>query len=211
MSAAAGEGHDPRCSFCGTGPSEVGHLIAGLGVWICDGCVRVCSEILDGLQRRPREVDVAGTPQEAADPVPAEIARAQQLALGGDRPGAVVAFDRVWRQLGPGSDPLHRIRLAHYLADVQDSPAEELDWDLRALAVADSVPRDAPAWAAIRGLYASLQVNVAADYEELGRREESGDHLAQAQAAERDLPADGYGSLVRSEIEALRRRLDARE
>jgi hypothetical protein len=52
---------------------------------------------------------------------------------------------------------------------------------------------------------------VAADYEKLGRGEESRDHLAQAQAAAGDLPADGYGWLDRSEIEALRRRLDARE
>jgi hypothetical protein len=171
----------------------------------------VCSEILDGLRQRPGEADVAGSSPEASDPVMAEIARAQQLALSRDRQGAAIAFDRIQRQLGAGSDPLHRISLAHHLADVQDSAAEELDWDLRALAVADPVPRDAPAWAAIRRLHASLQVNVADDCEKLGRGEESRDHLAQAQAAEGDLPADGYGSLVRSEIEALRRRLNARE
>jgi ATP-dependent protease Clp ATPase subunit len=39
------------CSFCGKGTAEVGHLVAGPGVYICDGCVRLCAEILDGLER----------------------------------------------------------------------------------------------------------------------------------------------------------------
>lgn len=45
--------HDEmRCSFCGKTQSEVGKLIAGQGVYICDECVRICDEILaeDRLQ-----------------------------------------------------------------------------------------------------------------------------------------------------------------
>jgi hypothetical protein len=36
-----------KCSFCGQGQSQVRKLIAGPGVWICDGCVDTCCEILD--------------------------------------------------------------------------------------------------------------------------------------------------------------------
>ena len=35
-----------RCSFCGKRQSEVTRLIAGPGVFICDECVNVCSEVL---------------------------------------------------------------------------------------------------------------------------------------------------------------------
>jgi ATP-dependent Clp protease ATP-binding subunit ClpX len=35
------------CSFCGKGRSEVRQLIAGPAVYICDGCVTVCRDILE--------------------------------------------------------------------------------------------------------------------------------------------------------------------
>jgi ClpX C4-type zinc finger protein len=35
-----------RCSFCGKPSDEVKKLIAGPGVYICDGCVVLCNEIL---------------------------------------------------------------------------------------------------------------------------------------------------------------------
>ncbi len=34
------------CSFCGKGHSEVTKLIAGPGIYICNECTDVCSEIL---------------------------------------------------------------------------------------------------------------------------------------------------------------------
>jgi hypothetical protein len=177
-------------------------------VWICDGCVRVCYGIIEGIeQSKQSDTDPSG-PGPSDDPVMADIARAQQLALRGDRKEAERAFARLWEQLGSESNPLHRVTLAHYMADVQDAAEDELEWDLRALVAADSVSSDHPASAAIRGLYASLQLNVAAGFDKLGKREESRQHLAKAQAAEPDLPAEGYGELIRSEITALRSRLN---
>ena len=35
------------CSFCGKSHSEVKKLIAGPGVYICNECIEVCSNILD--------------------------------------------------------------------------------------------------------------------------------------------------------------------
>jgi hypothetical protein len=195
------------CSFCGKGPADVGHLVAGPGVWICDGCVRVCAEILDGIETGSRADVPAGTTG-TPDPVMAEIARAQQVALGGDREAAAAAFTEIWARLGPEANRLHRVTLAHYAADVQAGPDDALDWDLRALAAADSVPAEDPASASLRGMYASLQVNVAARLHAVGRVEEARHHLAEARAAEPDLPPDGYGRLVRAEIERVRGLLD---
>jgi ClpX C4-type zinc finger len=39
-----------RCSFCGKAKSEVGKLIAGPGVCICDECVGLCREIIESEQ-----------------------------------------------------------------------------------------------------------------------------------------------------------------
>lgn len=35
-----------KCSFCGLSEDEVASLIEGAGVWICNGCVDDCIEIL---------------------------------------------------------------------------------------------------------------------------------------------------------------------
>jgi hypothetical protein len=46
--ARLGESGDlTTCSFCGSGQRQVRKLIAGPGVFICDGCVDICCEIMD--------------------------------------------------------------------------------------------------------------------------------------------------------------------
>lgn len=40
------EPSDIKCSFCGKEPSEARTIIAGAAVYICDGCVGICSDIL---------------------------------------------------------------------------------------------------------------------------------------------------------------------
>ena len=64
------------------------------------------------------------------------------------------------------------------------------------------MPGGDPAAAVVRGLYASLHVGAAAGSPTVGRVEEARHHLARAQAA------DGYGRLVRAEVEQVRARLD---
>ena len=42
-----GKDHDElKCSFCGKSEHVVRKLIAGKGVYICDGCIEICNEIL---------------------------------------------------------------------------------------------------------------------------------------------------------------------
>ena len=38
---------DGRCSFCGKKRDEVRKLVAGPGVFICDECVALCSEVIN--------------------------------------------------------------------------------------------------------------------------------------------------------------------
>jgi len=35
-----------KCSFCGKSEKEVNKLVAGPGVYICDGCVGLCSQVI---------------------------------------------------------------------------------------------------------------------------------------------------------------------
>lgn len=47
VNGARRRGVDYRCSFCGKSQEQVYRLIAGPGgVYICDECVRLCSEII---------------------------------------------------------------------------------------------------------------------------------------------------------------------
>jgi len=39
-----------RCSFCGKSSNDVQKMIAGPGVFICDECIGICSEILSEEQ-----------------------------------------------------------------------------------------------------------------------------------------------------------------
>ena len=45
-SKLASTAKEVSCSFCGRSQKEVGTLIAGISVFICDECVAMCSEII---------------------------------------------------------------------------------------------------------------------------------------------------------------------
>ncbi|QDL34645.1 hypothetical protein EGO53_24000 [Serratia liquefaciens] len=44
------------CSFCGKSQSEVVKLVAGPSVYICDGCISLCQEIVD---EQKKETDLS--------------------------------------------------------------------------------------------------------------------------------------------------------
>ena len=57
-----------KCSFCGKTQEQVKRLVAGPGVYICDECIELCSEIIE------EEFEDARTETELNDvPKPAEI------------------------------------------------------------------------------------------------------------------------------------------
>lgn len=144
----------------------------------------------------------------SADPVMGRIAAAQELASGGDWDGARAALGDVWADLGEDGDPLHVVSLAHYMADLQDDPRAELEWDLRALRAArrltDERAQRHHGSLSVRGFFPSLHLNVAAAYAKLGNRKEAVQHLDAAEAALQALADDGYGRMIRGGIERLR-------
>ena len=68
----------------------------------------------------------------------------------------------MWTEIEDG-DPFHQCVLAHYMADAQDDPAEELKWDRRAstLRTASCKERPDAAGLTVLSLYPSLHLNLA--------------------------------------------------
>ncbi|MEW2547670.1 hypothetical protein AB0910_18175 [Streptomyces sp. NPDC047002] len=129
------------------------------------------------------------------------IGQAVILLHGGDREEARNRMGELWAELGDAGDPVQRCTLAHYLADAQDDPGDELAWDLRALSAADG---DTPEAVAFRPAF---HADLAADYVKLHRPDAARLHLERARACAHVLGDDGYGEAVRTAIARLTRRL----
>ena len=74
-----------HCSFCGKPQSEVRRLVAGPGVYICDECIQMCSELIDEM---PMEDVFAGDSNISFDelPKPKEIFKyLSDYVVGQDR------------------------------------------------------------------------------------------------------------------------------
>lgn len=163
-------------------------------------------------QSKP-EATVTEQQEASEDAVMTRIGQAVILLHAGDREEARNRLGEIWSEIGEGGDSLHRCTLAHYMADAQDDPADELAWDLRALTAADGLAdgllvRPQP-HQAVRVFYPLLLLSLAADYVKLRRPEAARAHLARARAATGALADDGYGNGVRAAIARLERRLAA--
>lgn len=66
-----------RCSFCAKLDSEVGKIIAGPGIYICDECVQLCTEILSVGSSAD---DSEGSPAGSADSATSESEEPPRLA-----------------------------------------------------------------------------------------------------------------------------------
>lgn len=135
----------------------------------------VGSDIVVGRAGRPSLEETVEQQREQAsdDAMMSRIGQAVMLHHGGDREEAQGRFLGLWAEIGEDGDPLHRCTLAHYMADTQDDPSDELAWDLRALSAADSLTQERlaehEASLALRAFYPSLHLNLAADYVKLDR------------------------------------------
>ncbi len=139
------------------------------------------------------------------------IGQVIMLLHGGDRTEARSRFAGLWQEMGEDGPPLDRCVLAHYMADAQDDPEEELAWDRKALAAADAAGGEEVRWGpqaalSVRGFYPSLHLNLAADYYRLGEYGMARGHLGRARAVCDALADDDYGNGIRAAIG----RLDAR-
>ncbi|MEV7288427.1 hypothetical protein AB0O01_28435 [Streptomyces sp. NPDC093252] len=149
--------------------------------------------------------------QSVPDAVLTRIGQGVMLHHAGDREEARDRLLRLWTETGEHGDPLHRCTLAHYLADTQDDPADELAWDLRALAAAEELtalhPADHESAVAVRAFYPALHLNLAADYLKLDRADAARSHAARARHACSRLPDDGHGLGLRTTLGRLEARL----
>lgn len=144
-----------------------------------------------------------------SDPVLDRIFEAVGLFNTGRRQEAREAFAAVWDEIETDGDPFHRCVLSHYMADVQDDPTDELMWDRRALAAADSIVKERPdaSGLSVLSLYPSLHLNLADVMLRTGDRDGARNHARLAQAASDALADDGYGRMIRAGIERLTRLL----
>ncbi|MFI6033741.1 hypothetical protein ACIBBD_06070 [Streptomyces sp. NPDC051315] len=141
--------------------------------------------------------------QAAPDAVLTRIGQVVMLHHGGDREEARRRLLDLWTEIGEDGDALHRCTVAHYLADTQDDPFDELAWDLRALTAAEEHESSLE----VRALYPSLHLNLAADYVKLGRSEAARTHVRRARRAAGALGDDSYGDGVRAAISRMELRL----
>ena len=145
--------------------------------------------------------------EESHDAVMVRIGQAIMLHRAGDREEARNRFAELWEETEGRGDLFHRCTIAHYMADTQESPAAELEWDERALAAADALTGEWALWGEhalqVRSLYPSLYLNLATDHAKLGDRPSARRELSRARAVTGDLPDDEYGKGIREAIERL--------
>src|SRR5690625_3206991 len=52
-----------KCSFCGKGQDQVRKLVAGPGVYICDECIELCTEIVEEELGEEEEIEIKEIPK----------------------------------------------------------------------------------------------------------------------------------------------------
>ncbi len=79
-----------RCSFCGKPQDQVERLISGPGVYICDQCVELCMDIVEGIPAKPNK---SVTPKPAKKlPKPVEIkAMLDEYVIGQEKAKEVLS------------------------------------------------------------------------------------------------------------------------
>lgn len=148
-------------------------------------------------------------PGTAGDAVMTRIGQVVMLLHAGDREEARTRFGALWAEIGEQGDLLHSCILAHYMADTQDDPEDELHWDLRALRAADLLVarKDGGRAAEVRGFYPSLHLNLAATYWKVGEPRLARSHLGLARGSSGALSEDAYGDGVRAAIGRMELRM----
>jgi hypothetical protein len=147
-----------------------------------------------------------------SDEVMEKIVAAIKLSHDGERDEAREHFAALWDEIGPDGDPFHRCTLAHYMADVQDDPNDELTWDLRALEAAEALTDERAqsyhASLTVEGFLPSLHLNLADDYNKLSDFTRAREHLERARETVHVLADDVYGAMIRSGIDRVTGELD---
>lgn len=143
-----------------------------------------------------------------------ELLDAVQLALSGQSELARRRLDKLWQEL-PLDDFFHRCVLAHYLADLQEDPGEELRWDRLALETALSAPSESFEGqipdVTRAAFLPSLHLNLASSCERNALLELAREHAVLALDSVRALPSTPLGETTRAAILRICWRLGVHE
>lgn len=153
-------------------------------------------------------------PHATTDPTMEEISASVTRGRDGDVESARQELLAIWHSIGVLGDPLHRCTLAHHLADLYETPAESLVWDIRALDAADALTNERAqrhhASLDVSGFYPSLYLNLADNFRRLGTFPAAADSIASAEQHVSALPDGPYGDTVRTAIGEVRTAIDTR-
>ena len=91
-----------RCSFCGKDQSQVRKLVAGPGVYICDECVALCSQLIASKPKSNKsKTGQRIAPWEAESGLDAVLASLPRVAQAGNQAEyTLTQYVRKARQLG---------------------------------------------------------------------------------------------------------------
>nr|WP_218888972.1 hypothetical protein [Saccharopolyspora hordei] len=101
-------------------------------------------------------------------------------------------FQRAWER---ATDDYEAAIAAHHLARHQPSPEDALHWNRESLARAERVADER-----VSGFFASLHLNLARCYRDLGQLERAHEHVIRAAAAAADVPPGPYADWTRYAI-----------
>lgn len=129
---------------------------------------------------------------------------AEGMGAGGDAGAARSCFMRAWESR---ADDFEAAVAAHYVARIQSDAVGKLDWDVRAVRHAEAAR--AAGDGRVRGLLASLYLNLGDGLLGAGRRDEAREAAAKAEAALALLPDGGYRGFVAAGVARLQARAHA--
>jgi len=139
-----------------------------------------------------------------------EVMAAVGILHGGDHERARSLLLALWEKLGESDNAVERCTVAHFLADTEAAVAEELRWDLRALAAATGgglgEDRD-PLAPGLDAFLPSLHLNVGDACRRAGDAGNAQLHAGFGLGRADALGEDGYGGTIRLGLERLRDRV----
>lgn len=125
-----------------------------------------------------------------------------RLYCRGEQTEAGDQFAALWDELKSDGYAYHRCVLAHFIADIQHHPDEELAWDLEALQIADAAIEGGtdPTVASLEKFLPSLHMNLADDFRKQGNFPKARHHVQLGMESGGSLGIDAYGQRVRAEL-----------